>query len=265
MIRGEKGEFWIKFPAVDDKPRFKLYYFPFSGGGATTGNRFSNHLPGKTEVIAFNAPSKQPRGGERFPDYQTFIDAIFPELLNDLNAADCPYALFGHSFGSLVAYLVLIKLRQCGARMPVRIFLASKSAPQLHEVNGDAFFRESTYAQQRTHYLENHGPSLPARFREDEELLKMVVTAFVVDMRVNRSFWMDKLTEEERQPFDNTPCTLFWGKEDKVVTFDKMAPWEQLFPQSVWVKFDGIGHMLVAPHERQEEIMRDIASSINIF
>ena len=262
MIRGKSDEFWVKFPAVE-KPRFKLYYFPFSGGGATTANRFANHLPEGTEVIAFNAPSKQPRGAERFLNYESFVDAIFPALLDDLNKENCPFSLFGHSFGSLVAYLIMIKLRESGARMPVRIFLASKSAPQSHEVNGDAFFRESTYSQQREYYLEHHGAALPARFREDEELLKMVVTAFVVDMRINRSFWMEKLTEEQKAPFD-IPCTFFWGKNDKVVPREKMVAWEELFAaESVkWILFDGIGHMLVAPHERQEAILTEIRLSI---
>ena len=86
MIRGTSGPdgMYIKFPQVE-RPRFKLFYFPFSGGGATTGNRFASHLPAGTEVVCFNAPSKTPLGAKRFPDWKTFVSAVYELLVEVRN------------------------------------------------------------------------------------------------------------------------------------------------------------------------------------
>ena len=184
-------------------------------------------------------------------------------FLKDLRVGgdECEYALLGHSFGSLIVWLLLIKLRQARFRMPKHVFIGSKRAPQFHEPFGDAFFRDAPYPEQEAFYLEHHGAALPDRFRQDKALLQMVVQSFGVDMRVNNSFWMDQLDEEERKPFD-IPCTIFWGEKDLVVRRDAIEGWNDLFVDPKWIIYPDMAHMLVGPAEKQKEIMAEIAKVI---
>ncbi len=88
------------------------------------------------------------------------------------------------------------------------------------------------------------------------------MTAFVIDMKVNQSFWMDKLSEEERKPLD-VPCTVYWGANDTVVTRAEIEPWRELFVGAgPVVVFPGIAHMLFGPAERQKEILAVVAKLI---
>jgi surfactin synthase thioesterase subunit len=128
---------WIKFPKVD-KPLFKLFWFPYSVGGATTGAQFSGLLPPNTEVICLNSPSKQ-KDPSAFPTWREFADFVFPLIVRDL--AETPgvrFAFVGHSFGSLVVYLMLVYLRRASHRLPEFVVVSSKRAPQLHVVSGES-------------------------------------------------------------------------------------------------------------------------------
>ena len=127
---------WIKFPKVD-QPLFKLYWFPFSCGAATTGAQLWSYLPPRTEVICLNSPSKQ-RDPAAFPTWRSFADFVFPLIVKDL--AETPgvrFAFVGHSFGSLVFYLVLLYMRRAAHRLPEFVVVSSKRAPQLHDENGE--------------------------------------------------------------------------------------------------------------------------------
>ena len=106
-------------------------------------------------------------------------------------------------------------------------------------------------------YVKNYGDNLPPRILQDEEMLNMVVSNFITDMKVNTSFWFDKLTQEEQQPFD-VPCVGFWGKKDKIVGIESMSDWKTVFPKMELIQFDDMAHMLVAPTEKQQEIMEEL-------
>jgi surfactin synthase thioesterase subunit len=203
MIRGTSAEFWVKFPQVE-KPKFKLYYFPYSAGSAVSGAKFAKHLPPDTEVICFNAPSKQKNGKDLFPDFQSFLNAIFPAFLADLG--DCEFALFGHSFGSLIVYLFLVELRKKGGgKMPKFVSISSKNAPTRHKENGNEKFFNTPFSTLKSEYLRLYSQNLPPRILKDDEMINMIVENFVTDMKVNTSFWFSLLSAEEQQPFD-VPC-----------------------------------------------------------
>ena len=252
------GGEWIKFPRVEGGPAFKLYWFPYSAGGASSGGLFFSFLPPRTEVICTNAPSKMPNP-LRYKKLSDFVDHLVPLIVADLRESACPFAFVGHSFGALIAYMVLVRLRTMGHRMPKFVVMASKRAPQKHVENGDAELLARSEADHEEYYVKTHGKALPPRLLADKKILKSIVEAFTLDMKLNLGFWMSQLSEEERRPFEDIPGLVLRGDEDTVVSQADMEPWLEMFPAAArpMMTVKG-GHMLFGVDQRLKEIMEAI-------
>lgn len=87
--------------------------------------------------------------------------------------------------------------------------------------------------------------------------------AFKIDMKVNLSFWMSQLSEEDQKPFPDVDCRLYWGELDLIVTKDQMIPWTKLFPNAPpMTVFENTGHMFMGFTEKQKEVLQDVAKVI---
>ncbi len=121
---------------------------------------------------------------------------------------------------------------------------------------------KASYEETRAWYVKNHGAALPEKLLNDAGMLKAIVNAFVVDMKVNLSFWLALLSEEDRAPFD-LPCLIYWGVKDTVVSSNDKQPWLALFPNATPITvFPDAAHMLFGANDKVKEIMADIARLI---
>src|SRR3954471_14708509 len=107
---------WIK---IVSKPgvRLRLFCFPYSGTGALAFRTWQTNFPAEAEVCPVQLPGRENRFKEApftrlAPLVNALADALTPYL-------DLPFAFYGHSLGSLVAFEVARKLRSRGAPQPV--------------------------------------------------------------------------------------------------------------------------------------------------
>lgn len=118
---------WLFLPAPLASPRVRLFCFPYAGGFSWEFRSWGAQLGADIEVGALCMPGRgdrrvasPPRSLAELAD--AVADAIAPRL-------DRPYALFGHSFGALVAFEVAGELERRGARAPARLFASAAVAP----------------------------------------------------------------------------------------------------------------------------------------
>ena len=103
MIATAGHDRWLPFPDTDGGLR--LYCLPHAGGSASTFRPWIGRLPG-VSVLPVQYPGRETRLSEP-PHHRV------PELAAELAAAlladtqDTPYAVYGHSFGGLLAYRTL--------------------------------------------------------------------------------------------------------------------------------------------------------------
>src|SRR5436305_4752920 len=100
------------FPFVRPNPaaRLRLFCLPFAGGGASVFREWADGLPLDVDVWPAQLPGRETR--YRHPAY-----VRMDRLVANLAAAvrphlDRPFALFGHSMGSLVALELARELRR---------------------------------------------------------------------------------------------------------------------------------------------------------
>lgn len=128
--------------------KVRLFCLPCAGGTASTYNRWKKHLPHWVEVLPLELAGRGRRSEENF--YNTFeeaVDDVFTKAKGYFN--EMPYAIFGHSMGSWIAYELLYRIKNSGLKMPVHVFFSARGAPDIpyngvvyHQLNDEDFKRE---------------------------------------------------------------------------------------------------------------------------
>ncbi len=110
-------------------PSMRLFCFPYAGGGAATYRLWPSGLPAWVELVAVQLPGTESRVREA-PLHA--IDRMVDEFAPLIAArSDLPFALFGHSLGSILAFEVTRALRRAGARMPEILMVSGRRPPRV--------------------------------------------------------------------------------------------------------------------------------------
>lgn len=107
--------------------RFRLFCFPYAGGGSATFQTWGPDLDPAIELIALEPPGRLARVHEApINNMREYIDGVMQALQGHL---DLPFAFFGHCLGSLTLYEVTRRLiNEQGAR-PLHLFCSGARPP----------------------------------------------------------------------------------------------------------------------------------------
>jgi medium-chain acyl-[acyl-carrier-protein] hydrolase len=231
----------------------KLFCLPYAGGTAMVYTRWRKYL--NTSILLL--PVELAGRGKRFqtPLYQSFSEAvddlcrlIQPELEHQ------PYAFFGHSMGSFLAYELTRKLIALNYPEPVHLFLSGRYPPHLkkeekiyHLLPDDEFRKE---------IIEMGGT--PPEVFEHQELLDIFFPILRADY---------KILETYESPIQETkfqcPITVLCGNQDRDVTIEEMEQWRNYTTNLVdSYQFEG-GHFYI--NEKTEEVTQIINQHLPIL
>jgi medium-chain acyl-[acyl-carrier-protein] hydrolase len=108
-----------------------IYGFPFAAGSQFSYNDFVKNSPAG---ITFKALDYAGRGRRLFEKPMTNIHDIVDDFLEKLSKnLDTPYAFYGHSMGSLVAYLLTVEIQKNNLPMPQHLFLTGRGGACISE------------------------------------------------------------------------------------------------------------------------------------
>jgi surfactin synthase thioesterase subunit/glycosyltransferase involved in cell wall biosynthesis len=117
------------FPTLDTKSTgaLQLFCFPHAGGGILAYRKWMGAIAG-VEAVPVLLPGRETRLSEPpFEDMRELIDALTPVIRPLLGM---PYAFFGHSMGSGIAFELARSLRRIGAPQPSILIVSGARAPQ---------------------------------------------------------------------------------------------------------------------------------------
>ncbi|XP_044534853.1 S-acyl fatty acid synthase thioesterase, medium chain [Gracilinanus agilis] len=201
---------------------FKLICFPWAGSGSIHFAKWGKSFHHSIEVSSIRLPGRESRYKEPFA---TNLEHVIAEISNALLPLlqDIPFAFFGHSMGSYIAYLTAQHLKQNHGLEPVHIFVSSTSAPH----KKPHFYLASTTSmseEQLHHFIINMGGT-PKEILENKELLEMFLPVFKADVRMTSNYTFVKPSKA----LLSCDITCFSGTEDLV----EMEGWEDLTSGSV--------------------------------
>ncbi|WP_371588627.1 thioesterase II family protein [Streptomyces virginiae] len=196
-------------------PAIRLFCLPYAGGAASAYAQWPGPFAGDVEICPIELPGRQTRWHDpAFTRIEPLIDALATAIAGEL---DVPYALFGHSMGSLLAFELARALRRRGFGEPRALFVSGGPAPQLR--------REQSWVHDQPDQivvakLRSLG-GLPEEVLAQPELLELLMPTIRADFSVCETY--------EYRPEPPLTCLIvaFAGTEDRDVPPARMAPWRE--------------------------------------
>ncbi|CAM2010468.1 thioesterase II family protein [Acanthopleuribacter pedis] len=191
-----------------------LLAFPFAGGNRFSYREIIDQLPGDIHVHAFDYPGHGSRFKERPLDD---LAAVTDDALAQVQAyLKPPYALFGHSMGAQVAFLLMHRILALGLPAPRKLIVTGRKAPEhwhreehIHGLSKDAFFAK----------VEALG-GLPPAFLANPELRDLFEPILRADFKAIELF------PTNRGPYPvNLPIISITGTEE-AMTDDEIQHWQ---------------------------------------
>jgi medium-chain acyl-[acyl-carrier-protein] hydrolase len=104
-----------------------VFSFPFAGGSQYSYNAYREFAPVGLNFIPFEYSGHGKRYNEKL--YRSLDDVLADAFENIHTKLDQPYAFYGHSMGSLVAFLLARQISERQLPLPVCLFLTGCKAP----------------------------------------------------------------------------------------------------------------------------------------
>jgi medium-chain acyl-[acyl-carrier-protein] hydrolase len=205
---------WISRPKVIPTAKVRLFCFPYAGGGALLYRPWIEALPADIEVCSIQYPGRENRLAERpFDTLEPLVDAFIPALRPFLD--DKPFAFFGYSLGTLVAFEVARRLHQSGAPLPLHLFVAARRAP--HLPNREAPLQNLSDGEFMEELRRLKGT--PQEVLDHAELMQFLLPLLRADFTVNETYVY--------QTGSPLPCAIsaFGGTADEDISRDDMDAW----------------------------------------
>ncbi|WP_218813585.1 beta-ketoacyl synthase N-terminal-like domain-containing protein [Rickettsiella endosymbiont of Dermanyssus gallinae] len=120
---------WIKNIRISPEAKCVLYAIPYGGAGASVFNNLIKHLPSWIHLSPIQLPGREDRKNENlYTDIQLF-NSCLPELIQ--NHTELPFLFYGHSFGALIAFRLMLHFNTI--EQALGVIVAACSAPGLQE------------------------------------------------------------------------------------------------------------------------------------
>jgi medium-chain acyl-[acyl-carrier-protein] hydrolase len=243
---------WLTFPKPNPTAKLRLFCFPYAGGGASLYRLWAQHLPSEIEVVAVQLPGRETRLREASYTNMT-------PLVSDLAAAlppfqDKPFAFFGYSLGALVAFEVTRELRRQGLSMPLHLFVAARSAPEIassrppiHHLS-DAEFIEGLRQYKGT----------PEEVLQNQELIQLLLPLLRADFTTVETY-----NYQEEAPLD-IPLSAFGGIADEDISREEMDAWRAHTAKNFTLRMLPGDHFFITSARMPllQSVVRDIAGAL---
>jgi medium-chain acyl-[acyl-carrier-protein] hydrolase len=192
----------------------------------------------------------------RFVDYHHLTEVLAEAVITYVaRPPQLPYALFGHSLGSLLAFGVARQLRQHPGAQPCCLLCASASAPQLPVTNWPYPPPQDWTISELAGYLRAGGGTTEALLGNATSLQRLL-PRMQVDLAVRASF---TYTHEPPLAY---PLAIFGGQQDADLSFAALAAWEEQTSAHCSVyRFPG-GHFFLYDPAMRRMFLQDLCSEV---
>lgn len=220
---------------------------PHAGAGSLAYFHWAGDFGADVEVCAVQLPGRENRLRERAIDE---LGRLLPRLVEGLGPTlrRGPFALFGHSFGALLAFELTRELRRRGAALPRALIVSGRGAPALGAVTdpigGIADDDEFLAA------LDRRYGGIPAAIRGERELLALMLPTLRADLRIAEAH---EYRAEEPLPL---PIMALGGIDDPAVDEASLSGWARETSAGFALRRFRGGHFFV--QESRQDVTRAV-------
>ncbi|WP_433625645.1 SDR family NAD(P)-dependent oxidoreductase [Nocardia sp. CA-120079] len=206
---------WFRTFAPRPDAATLLYCFPHAGGSASTYRPWSDLLPENVELRAIQLPGREDRAEEEsHSDLGTLADALSSMIAADPDPR--PFAFFGHSGGSLLAFETARALRSGWGIAPVTLGLSAMPAPDgpgMDRLSERLFRNPGREALEALAFI-------PPEIRQEQVLLERAMRALSADYTMYRGYRYTAASV-----LLDCPVVLFAGDDDPLCMPEHLEGW----------------------------------------
>ncbi|ANY69436.1 hypothetical protein BBD42_25335 [Paenibacillus sp. BIHB 4019] len=195
--------------------KLKLLAFPFAGASSMYYYKWKKHISDQIDFVPVELAGRGAR--PRDPLYHTFDEAI-EDVYKQIDSIidDGPYAFFGHSMGSMLAYELSHKLREQQRHDPTMIFVSGRWAPHIQRPD---LVNPSTPDDQLKERLLELGGTSPELFENP-----LLADAFIPILRADFYAMESYVYDSSREPL-SIAINAMTGVKDWDVNKRDFAEW----------------------------------------
>ena len=241
---------WLHRFVPRPRARIRLFCFPYAGVGAAVYRSWAERLPAELEVCAVQLPGRGNRLREPAIDnMRALVEALLPALMPQL---DLPFAFFGHSMGSVLAFEVAQRLVKVGDMFPVHLFVSGRRPPHvpghdptLHVLTDDQFVAE----------VGRRYGGIPAEVLNEPDLMALLLPCLRADIHA--------LETHVPGPTVALPCPIsaFGGANDPLTPREHLEAWRGLTRSDFRVRMFPGDHFYL--DSQREAILADVAVTLS--
>lgn len=235
--------------------KINLICLPFAGGNKHSYRRFEEMSPPFLKVLPFEFPGRGLRMQEPLlENVHEMTDDIYRQVKDLLRQ---PYALYGHSLGGLIAYLLVRKIAREEQEPPLHLFITGTSGPadpvrgqlRRHLLSSEAFIRE-------VRELEGS----PEEVLQHDELLHYLEPILRADFKAS------ELYQYEKEPALHLPITVITGTREDMKP-EAIRLWQEETTEPVEFRRMPGTHFFINkyPYEIMQVISRKIINHTKVF
>ncbi|MDR3491851.1 MAG: beta-ketoacyl synthase N-terminal-like domain-containing protein [Gammaproteobacteria bacterium] len=266
---------WIAYRQVQAHAKVKLFCLPYGGGGASLYRDWQAMLPDTIEVCPIQLPGREARLNEApIGNIDVLVDQLVENLKSELTM---PFAFFGHSFGSLIAFELIRALRKQNLAMPMHFFASAFPDPRVPTKSLDALLQdlkaigidlfalgsEQAIAQMPEDKLKqladifsengiaDYGDSLM-----NKEIIKVLLPIFIADMGIPKHYHY-----RDQAPL-NLPITVFLGKKDTWVLPEDHQSWRDHTSKQCDIHEFDSGHLFIKDQAVLKQVLQYISRAL---
>lgn len=215
--------------------RLRLICLPQAGAGAAAYTPWRPYLPEGLELLPVELPGRASRLDEpAVTTLEPLLDRLFAALRPELTT---PYALFGHSFGAVLAYELTREIARAGLPAPRALVVSGSRAPH---VPLDREPVSDSGEAELIGWLRASG-GLPEELLAFPEFLTDLLGAVRTDVAIAERYLLP------RPGPVRCPLTALAGEADEVVPAALVAPWTDCGGPAELVTVPG-GHSFPQTH-----------------
>ncbi|UOE51894.1 thioesterase domain-containing protein [Mucilaginibacter sp. SMC90] len=218
--------------------KINLICLPFAGG-----NRYS-YRPLFTETSAiFNVVTLEypGRGTRIFEELTADINKLVNDLFNQLKPilSKGDYALYGHSLGGLLTYLLAVKIRENNYKLPLYLFITGTSGP-----SAPSRLTKKFHLYPHKEFIDEVIilGGMPDEILQDSAMMEFLEPIIRNDFKVSETY-----VHQAAEPL-NIPFTVITGT-DEDLTAEEVLLWQNESIEAVdFIQLQG-DHFFIMQHK----------------
>jgi medium-chain acyl-[acyl-carrier-protein] hydrolase len=229
----------------------RLLCVPYAGGNARVYAEWSRCLPAAIQIVACQLPGRGPRIAEAAAHD---VGTVVEELVRDLTPyLDTPLAVFGHSYGALIAFELTRAVERIGVT-PYRLYASASRAPH---ILASTRARHLLSDAELIDELRRIGGT-PAAILDSAEMMQLLLPTIRADLQADETY------SYVAGPTLQCPITALAGDCDANVSADDLVAWGRHTRAGFTVRRYNGGHFFLHTNQTEllSELRRDLVATV---